>query len=91
MREEAGNRRGRIALKRRKQRNTTLGSHHPGDGVIRSRQLHGMAEIQPLIFQRAQLWREIGERVIIKIGPFGLAVDIDQIELRMRNGFAGSL
>ncbi len=49
LREEAGDRGGGVAFKRRKQRNAALGSHHAGDGVIGTRKLGGVAEIESFV------------------------------------------
>ena len=86
--EEAGNRSGGVAFKGSKQRNAALRSHHACNRVIRSRQLLRMAEIQAFIFQRAQFRREIRESFVIKIGPLeAFAVDINQVEFRVRDSF----
>ncbi|VAU68702.1 Uncharacterised protein [Klebsiella pneumoniae] len=40
-----------------------------------------MAEVEALVFQRAKLWRQVRESIVIKIGALQtFAVDIDQVE-----------
>jgi hypothetical protein len=57
-------------LQKRKQRDTALGGNHSGDGVIRTGQLHGVAEIETFVFQRAQLRRQVREGIVIKVRAF---------------------
>ena len=86
--EEAGNRCRGVAFKWRKQRNTALGGDHAGDGVIGTRQLHGVTEIQAFVFQRAEFRGQIREGVIVKISTLQtFAVDINQIQLRIGDRF----
>ena len=88
LREEAGDRGGGVAFKRGKQRYAALRSHHARNRVIRSWQLLRVAEIQAFIFQRAQFRREIRESFVIKIGSLEtFAVDINQVEFRVRDSF----
>ena len=88
LREEAGNRSGGVSFKGGKQRYAALRSHHARNRVIRSWQLLRVAEIQAFIFQRAQFRREIRESFVIKIGPLEtFAVDINQVEFRVRDSF----
>ena len=88
LREEAGNRSGGVSFKGGKQRYAALRSHHARNRVIRSWQLLRVAEIQAFIFQRAQFRREIRESFVIKIGSLEtFAVDINQVEFRVRDSF----
>ena len=88
LREEAGDRGGGVAFKGGKQRYAALRSHHARNRVICSRQLLRVAEIQAFIFQLAQFRREIRESLVIKIGPLEtFAVDINQVEFRVRDSF----
>ncbi|CDA01474.1 unknown [Klebsiella variicola CAG:634] len=79
---EAGDRGRGVAFKRREQRNAALRGDHTGDGVIRPRELHGIAEIEALIFYFAELRGEVRKGVVIKIGTLeAFAIDIDQVQL----------
>ena len=47
-----------------------------------------MAEIETFIFQRAQIWRQVREGIVIKVGALqAFTVDIDQIERRVGDRF----
>ena len=79
---------GGVAFKGGKQRYAALRSHHARNRVIRSWQLLRVAEIQAFLFQRAQFRREIRECFVIKIGSLEtFAVDINQVEFRVRDSF----
>ena len=88
LREEAGDRGRGVAFKRRKQRDAALRGDHPGDSVVGARQLGGVAEIEAFAFQFAKLGRQVGKRLVIKIGALkAFAVDIDQVELGVGDAF----
>ncbi len=87
-REEAGDRGRGVAFKGCEQRDAALGGDHPGDCVVRARQLRGVAEIDPFVLDGPQFRGEIREGVVIEIGALKtFAVDVDEVQLRIRNRF----
>ncbi|MND90957.1 hypothetical protein D3C80_830610 [compost metagenome] len=49
-----------------------------------------MAKVQPFVFKCTEIWRQVWERIVIKIGTLKtFPVDIHQVEFWIGNGFGG--
>ena len=88
LREKAGNRGRGVAFKRRKQRDPALGGDHSGNRVVGTGELGGVAEVQSLAFQFAELWGQVRERIVIKISALkAFAVNVHQVQFRVGDAF----